>query len=271
MAGSTNVLRAKPIVEAMDQQLGERVSDFRQAHEGVQPELAIVTDNYQYRPTRQYIEYKTLAAARLGIKTLTMVVPTIHGGLVETIERRNNDFRTHGTIVQLPLQQPPLTDAVVSRIRPEKDVDGLGPDARFFSATATAIPKLLEGNGVDWRHSRYALLGTGRLVGGPLKELLLMAGVTDVKALDKLSSEADIRQGLNEADVIISSTGHPGILTPDWFDTADPKVVVDAGAAEQNGVIMCDMSVEMREFARKHEWLVTPEHGGVGPLPYLAM
>src|SRR5690606_9920788 len=101
----------------------------------------------------------------------TLVETLDEAEMPAAIERLNADESVHGIIVQLPLRDPALTDEIVNIIAPEKDVDGLGGDALFPSATAEAIDWLLAGYGVQLAGKKLTLVGHGRLIGAPLAKL----------------------------------------------------------------------------------------------------
>ncbi len=179
------------------------------------------------------------------------------------IDQLNKDETVHGIIVQLPLDDPAKTDEVVNAIAPEKDVDGLGENAQFDSATAMAIHWLLAGYGVTLEGKKIAIVGNGRLVGKPLAKMWQSSGY-DVTILTRKS--VDIAQALRASDVVVTATGVPHLITANML--AIDAVVVDAGTASEDGLIVGDIdgSVRLRE-----DLTITPEKGGVGPLTVAAL
>ena len=181
----------------------------------------------------------------------------------ETIESLNADELVHGIILQLPLANPNETDELVAVISPEKDVDGLGKSGTYISATATAIDWLLAGYNVTLKDRVIAIVGNGRLVGAPLADLWGRAGLL-VTVYD--DTTADLQAELRKADVIVSATGVPGLITSQMVSAG--KVVVDAGTASENGVILGDVAEDIRE---RQDLTITPIRGGVGPLTIAAL
>lgn len=174
------------------------------------------------------------------------------------IDALNADDSVHGIIVQLPLVDPTLTDAIVKTIDPKKDVDGLGSHAFFTSATATAIDWLLTGYNVDLKTKSLTIVGNGRLVGAPLAELWRQNGLKP-EVLDITTT--DLIRRVHESDVIVTATGTPGLITASMLK---PKaVIVDAGTTSENGQIVGDVAPDVRE---RDDLTITPEKGGVGPL-----
>jgi len=181
----------------------------------------------------------------------------------ETIERLNNDDLVHGIIIQLPLTDPSETDELVGLINAEKDVDGLGTSGTYISATATAIDWLVAGYNVTLKERVIAIVGQGRLVGAPLAELWRGGGLTVVTYDD---TTVDLQSELRKADIIVSATGVPGLITSQMISPG--KVVVDAGTASENGVLVGDIAEDVRE---RTDLTITPVRGGVGPLTIAAL
>jgi len=183
--------------------------------------------------------------------------------VAELLRSLNADASVHGIIVQLPLADSTQTDELVGLIAPEKDVDGLGPQAQYLSATATAIDWLTAGYNVTLKERRIAIVGAGRLVGKPLASLWLGAGL-DVTVHD--DTTRDLSSALREADVIVTATGVPGLITADMIKPG--AAIIDAGTASEGGVIKGDVAEDVRE---RQDIAITPVKGGVGPLTIAAL
>lgn len=181
----------------------------------------------------------------------------------ELLKKLNRDKSVHGIIVQLPLEDPSHTSDIVELIAGEKDVDGLGSSARLDPATPLAILWLLAGYNVNLNDKRVLLIGRGKLVGAPLERMLLSSDV-DVHVVDK--NTIDVKAESLKADVIITATGHPGVLTAGMIKTG--AVVVDAGVASEGGKTVGDVAPEVYE---RNDLTITPVKGGVGPLTVTAL
>ena len=175
------------------------------------------------------------------------------------ILRANQDARTSGVIVQLPMGTVEKTAwaGVLNLIAPEKDVDGLGEGARFDSATATAINWLLTGYDIDLADKKIAIVGRGRLVGAPLEKIWRASGL-DVQVFHR----GDDLMALRDFEVIVTATGTARLITSKMVRGG--AVVVDAGTASEGGVLVGDVDETVRE--RTDLSAVTPKIGGVGPL-----
>ena len=175
----------------------------------------------------------------------------------EAIERGNKDEEISGIIVQLPLKTTDKTDELVKLIAPEKDVDGLSGNGKYDSATATAINWLLAGYGIELNDKKIAIVGRGRLVGAPLIKMWGDSGYN----LNVFHRGDDLSE-LKKYNVIVTATGVPHLITDEMISSG--AVVVDAGTASEDGVLVGDIEESIRE--RKDLMAVTPRIGGVGPL-----
>ena len=186
--------------------------------------------------------------------------------LKEEIQKANIDEDIHGIIVQLPLENKNgeklsknETEAILSEISKEKDVDGLnGGD--FIPATAQAINWLLAGYNISLENKKIAVVGQGKLVGAPLSKMFEDSGV-DVSKFDELNS-SDMKEKLKDFDVLITAVGKPDLINSEMLKSK--AVVVDAGTASEGGEIKGDVSDEVRELRK--DLIITPIKGGVGPL-----
>lgn len=169
----------------------------------------------------------------------------------------NNDNAISGIIIQLPILEREKTDELTSLIAPEKDVDGLSTNGKFDSATATAINWLLAGYGIDLAAQKIALVGRGKLVGAPLLKMWTNSGF-DVTVFGR----GDDLSELKNFSLIVTATGVPGLITSDMV--APGAIVVDAGTASEDGVLVGDLAEAVRE--RTDLSAITPRIGGVGPL-----
>jgi methylenetetrahydrofolate dehydrogenase (NADP+)/methenyltetrahydrofolate cyclohydrolase len=107
------------------------------------------------------------------------------------------------------------------------------------------------------------LIGRGTLVGKPLERMLLSSDLK-VRVADR--STKDLAAETIKADIIITATGTPSILTADMVKTG--AVVVDAGVASENGKTVGDVAPELLD---RDDLTITPSKGGVGPLTVCAL
>lgn len=173
------------------------------------------------------------------------------------IKSANQNPEISGIIIQLPILDKSKTDELCNLIAPEKDVDGLGANAKFDSATATAINWLLTGYDIKLNDKKIAIVGRGKLVGMPLFKMFTNSNY-DVS----LFHRGDDLNMLKDYDIIITATGVPELINNTMVKPG--ACIVDAGTASEDGVLKGDLAPEVRD--RDDLSALTPTTGGVGPL-----
>lgn len=224
----------------------------------VNPHLLIIRDS-QNPVINTYVRLKLRYGTDIGAKVKDFVASS-PSEIATKIRSANDDPNIHGIILQLPLAQSPdatTTDDLCGLIAPAKDVDGLGPNSPYDSATATAIMWLLAGYDIPLTGRKIAIIGRGKLVGAPLFRLM-QASKLDVTLFHRGSDLTKLKQ----CAIIISATGVPGLVASDFV--APGTVLVDAGTASEKGVIRGDLALEL--YDRTDLAAITPVRGGVGPL-----
>jgi methylenetetrahydrofolate dehydrogenase (NADP+)/methenyltetrahydrofolate cyclohydrolase len=253
------LLNGKELADYIKERQSHQVRALRQAW-NVQPKLAIVV-TIDHPVINVYMRMKQKYGADILIDT--EVHRVAQKDAPKLIEQLNADDSVHGIIVQLPLENPAETDAIVDLVAPQKDVDALGKNAVFDPATPMAILWLLAGYNVDFRGKKVLLIGRGKLVGAPLEKMLQKSGV-DVSVADR--STKDLAAETLQADIIITATGSPAILYPNMIK--EGAVVVDAGVAGEEGKTVGDLAESVYD---RDDLSVTPPKGGVGPLTVCAL
>ncbi len=239
----------------------ERQAKAVRSLDGVRPKLAIVQCIYD-PVINTYVRMKKKYGADIGIDVDIHAIKQAEAK--DLIKKLNADKSVNGIIVQLPIENPEETEDIVGLVDPAKDVDGLGPKPQFDPATPMAILWLLSGYNVDLQSGKHVvLIGRGKLVGRPLREMLERSDV-DVEVAH--SQTPDIKATCLSADVIITATGRPGILKSDMVKQG--AVVVDAGTASESGKTVGDIDPELLE---RDDLTITPTKGGVGPLTVCAL
>lgn len=253
------LLNGQELAGYIKERQAKQVRGLRQAG-GVVPRLAIVV-TVDVPAIETYVRMKR----RYGQDVLIEV--DVYRQAIETvpelIKKLNRDSSVHGIIVQLPLSDVSQTDDICNLVAPEKDVDALGQDAIFDPATPMAIMWLLTGYNVELSGKHIVLVGRGKLVGKPL-EKLLKSQELDVDVLDSGTEANEAR--IAQADVLITATGQPGLITSNMIKTG--AVVVDAGVAGESGKTVGDLAVDVYE---RNDLTITPIKGGVGPLTICAL
>jgi methylenetetrahydrofolate dehydrogenase (NADP+)/methenyltetrahydrofolate cyclohydrolase len=204
------ILDGRELVGYIEERQAKQVRALRQAW-NTYPKLAIIVAN-DSQVIDTYVRLKRTYGEEILIDVEVYKIEQTH--VADTIRRLNEDDTVHGIILQLPLTDQSETDEFIALIDPAKDVDGLGPNAEYVSATATAIDWLLAGYNVALKERKIAIVGNGRLVGAPLARLWLSAGL-DVTVYDDTAT--NLQESLRAADVIVTATGVRGLLLHPWW------------------------------------------------------
>ena len=241
---------------------GKELAGFikeRQAHQAASaqstPKLLIIRDSDDPVITK-YVNLKIAYGQDIGVQVEDYYAQD-SADIANKIRQANIDNTIHGIILQLPITEKDKTDELCNLINPTKDVDGLGANSAYDSATATAILWLLAGYDIKLNHQKIAIVGRGKLVGAPLYRMF-QASNYDVS----LFHRGDNLTNIKNFDIIISATGVPGLISDDLISPG--ATLVDAGTASEKGVIKGDLAPEL--YSRTDLTAITPAIGGVGPL-----
>lgn len=193
----------------------------------------------------------------------------LEAAIIELNEREDVD----GILLQLPL--PPQLDAqkVLELIDPHKDVDGFHPynlgrlavrEPALRPCTSKGVMILLQETGVPILGLDATIVGASNHVGRPMGLELLLAGCS-VTTLHRFSR--DVRAHVEQADIVVSAVGRPGIIRGDWIKPG--AIVIDVGITRgDDGKLHGD--VEYDSACERAAW-ITPVPGGVGPMTRIAM
>lgn len=253
------VLDGSEVAGFIKERQAKQVRNLRQSW-GVNPKFAII-QTIDSPVIDMYVRLKRRYAEEILVESEVLQIDQKE--TLGTIEALNARDDIHGIIVQLPLADAEQTDMVVQRVASEKDVDGLGSAPQFDPATPLAINWLLAAYGVDLARQSIGIIGRGRLVGAPLEMLWRSSGY-DVTVYDRASGFRP--EQIRRHDVIVTATGVPHLVTTDMVRQG--AVVVDAGTASEDGVVVGDVDVSLRE---RDDLTITPLKGGVGPLTIAAL
>lgn len=227
------------------------------------PKLAIIMHTNAGPATRSYVERtKQGYAIDVGAKAEIHEVDYDTNKLLELIERLNSDASVHGIIIQLPYEGVDI-ETVLAAVDPAKDVDGLGPDAAFDMPTPKAIQWLLASYNIDYRDKQVAVIGQGRLVGGPLANVLEATGAKVTRCDD---TTPDLTKVTLAADIVISATGHAKLIQPGMVKSG--AVVIGAGTSDIGGSTKGDLDKQLYDDATL---TIARNTGGVGPVTVAAL
>ena len=274
---TAQLLDGKAAAAAIKAELAERVTEL--GARGIVPGLGTVLVGDD--PGSQvYVAGKHRDCAEVGISSLRADLPaTASQADVEAAVRAfNQDPACTGYIVQLPLPRGLDADAVLERMDPAKDADGLHPTnlgrlvlnvnrpmTSPLPCTPAGIVELLRRNGIDLGGLHVVVIGRGVTVGRSLGLLLTRREINATVTLCHTGTK-DVAAVARTADVIVAAAGVAHMVTADFV--APGAVVLDVGVTrelnEETGKarLLGDVAPEVREVAG---W-VAPNPGGVGPM-----
>ncbi len=257
--GMKKELNGAELADFVKERQAKAVRGLRQQW-NILPKLAIIRTNPE-PVVDSYMRIKTGYGEDILIDVEVHTIDQSEA--MQTIQRLNSDDAVHGIIVQIPLPDRSQTTEVLNAVAAQKDVDGLSEKSRFDAPTPVAITWLLNGYNIELAGKKIVLVGNGRLVGKPLARMWKQSGY-DVTVADK--NTANLPELTRQADVLVSATGVPGLITVDMVKP--DAVIVDAGVATDSNGLIGDVSQDARDLPGV---IMTPVKGGVGPLTVAAL
>jgi methylenetetrahydrofolate dehydrogenase (NADP+) / methenyltetrahydrofolate cyclohydrolase len=257
------LIDGRKLAAELGAELGKRITALTGA-----PRLAIVVATTD-ESTAWYVRSLLRTAERLGIAARRIDLPTDSDAGTIRATLAEAAAESDGVICQTPLPHGLKLEDVGTAIPPEVDVDGANPvslgllasgsAAAFPPATAAAVLRILDHQGVDLVGKRAVVIGRSNVVGKPAA-LMLLARHATVTICH--SRTVDLPAVAREADVLVAAVGRPELVTADYVRPG--AVVIDVGTnATADGGLVGDVdtaSVEQVAAA------VTPVPGGVGPV-----
>src|SRR4051795_12434037 len=250
---------------AIKAELTERVAKLRER--GVVPGLGTVLVGDD-PGSRWYVAAKHRDCAEIGIESIRVDLPATatQAEAEAAIDELNADPACTGFLVQQPTGLDEF--ALLSRVDPAKDVDGLHPvnlgklvlgKAGPLPCTPVGVIELLRRHGVEIAGADVVVVGRGLTVGRPLGLLLTRRSENATVTLCHTGTR-DLAAHLRDADIVVAAAGVPGIVGADMVKPG--AAVLDVGVSRVDGKIAGDVAADVAEVAG---W-VSPNPGGVGPM-----
>lgn len=275
-AGSARVLDGTATAATIKAELKARTDALRAR--GIVPGLGTVLVG-EDPGSVSYVAGKHRDCAEVGIDSIRIDLPAnaTQGDIEAAIDRLNADPACTGYIVQLPLPKGVDTNAILERIDPAKDADGLHPMnlGRLvlrgteeintpLPCTPRAVIELIERHGISLNGKNVCVVGRGVTVGRSIGLLMTRRAVNATVTLCHTGTR-DLAAQVREADVVVAAAGSAGLITRDMVKPG--AVVLDVGVsrvvdAEGKARLQGDVADGVDEVA---SWL-SPNPGGVGPM-----
>ena len=247
--------------------LAQRVSALKE--KGITPGLATVLVG-EDPGSQSYVKMKHRDCEKLGINSICKDLPAdiTQEELEAVIDELNADDACTGYIVQLPLPKHLDENAILERIDPAKDADGLHPvnlgklvlnEEAPLPCTPNGCLHLLRRFGVELNGAKTVVIGRGVTVGRPIGLMLTRRSENSTVTLCHTGTK-DLAAETREADIVIAAAGQPHMLTADMIK--EGAALLDVGVSRVDGKLTGDIHPDCWDKAG----FVSPNPGGVGPL-----
>lgn len=268
---TARILDGKATLDTVKAELRARVAVL--AERGVVPGLGTVLVG-EDPGSRWYVSAKHRDCAEIGIRSMRHDLPAsaTQAQVEAVIDELNADPACTGFLIQQPTGLDEL--ALLSRVDPDKDVDGLHPTNLGWLVLGKPAPlpctpmgclELLRRHGIAIAGAKVVVVGRGLTVGRPLGLILTRRSENATVTLCHTGTR-DLAAEVRQADIVVAAAGVPDIITADMVKPG--AAVLDVGVSRRidpvtgASVVAGDVAPEVAEVAG---W-VSPNPGGVGPM-----
>jgi methylenetetrahydrofolate dehydrogenase (NADP+) / methenyltetrahydrofolate cyclohydrolase len=269
---SARLIDGKAAALALRERIAGEVSRFRETT-GRAPGLAVVLVG-EHPPSAAYVRSKVKATLEAGMESFEHRFPAsvTQDDLIALIDQLNADPAVDGILVQLPLPSQVDERVIITRISPDKDVDGFHPVNAgrlaiglhgFVPCTPLGCLILLQQELGDLSGFDAIVVGRSNIVGKPMALLLLRENCTVTIAH---SRTRDLAAAVRRADIVVAAVGRPELIRGDWLkpgatviDVGQERIEQPDGTRKLVGDVAFDEALQVAGA-------ITPVPGGVGPM-----
>jgi methylenetetrahydrofolate dehydrogenase (NADP+)/methenyltetrahydrofolate cyclohydrolase len=258
-----NLLKGIDVANAINEKLIEEGSTLEK-----KPHLAII--RVGERPDDlSYERGAVKKMEKVGFDCTSYVFPADidNDSFQKEFDKINENADIDGILLLRPLPKHLDEQAVVERINPKKDLDGISPvnmakvyasDASGFApCTAEAVVEMLDYAGIDLTGKKVTVVGRSLVIGKPVAMLLMKKNATVTVCHTKT---LDMAAECRNAEIVVAAAGVAKMITGDFV--SENAVVIDVGInVDEEGKLCGDVDTE--KIADKAS-LATPVPGGVG-------
>jgi methylenetetrahydrofolate dehydrogenase (NADP+)/methenyltetrahydrofolate cyclohydrolase len=264
---SAHIIDGKAVAARLRARIAMQVIEFVTAA-GRAPGLAVVLVG-EDPASAVYVRSKGKATREAGMQSIEHRLPADVGEdeLLALIDTLNADPAVDGILVQLPLPEGIDEQAVITRIDPDKDVDGFHPvnvgrlatglDG-FVPCTPAGCVMLLKETIGDLTGLDAVVIGRSNIVGKPMAALLIAESCTVTVAHSRTRDLAGV---VARADIVVAAVGRPEMVRGEWIKPG--ATVIDVGINRTEAGLVGDVDFA---GAMSVASAVTPVPGGVGPM-----
>ncbi|MEO6701409.1 MAG: bifunctional methylenetetrahydrofolate dehydrogenase/methenyltetrahydrofolate cyclohydrolase [Jatrophihabitantaceae bacterium] len=259
------ILDGKATLAAIKSELKQRIAAL--AERGVVAGLGTVLVGDD-PGSKWYVAAKHRDCAEIGIASIQRELPA--GTSQLAVEQVVDELNADPSCTAFLVQQPTGLDefAILSRVDPVKDVDGLHPlnlgslvlgRPAPLPCTPLGIIELLRRYDVPIAGAHAVVIGRGITVGRPLGLLLTRRSENATVTLCHTGTR-DLAAEVRRADIVVAAAGVPGLITADMVKPG--AAVLDVGVSRVDGKIAGDVAEDVAGRAG----FLAPNPGGVGPM-----
>ena len=275
------IIDGKKVAFEIRQEIAAEVAKLRIAGKKVPHLVAVLVGNDGSSET--YVANKVKDCEEVGFRSTVVrfTADVTETGLLKKIEELNRDKDVDGFIVQLPLPGHISENNVIEAIAPRKDADGFHPVnigkmviglGGYLPATPYGITELIKRYNIETSGKNCVVIGRSNIVGRPVS-ILLSQKAFDATVTVVHSRSKNIKNIVNQADIVISAIGSPGFVTGEMVK--EGAVVIDVGttrikSTETKSGYRLAGDVDFESVAPKCSF-ITPVPGGVGPMTRVSL
>lgn len=274
---TAKILDGRKASAEIKQELTERVAALKER--GVVPGIATVLVGAD--PASQlYVSMKHKQSKEIGMNSIQKELPAdaTQEQVEALIDELNADPACHGYIIQLPLPKHLDTDAILERIDPAKDADGLHPTnlGRLvlnvnnpidtpLPCTPRGVIELLLRNDYDLKGKHVVVVGRGVTIGRSIGLLLTRREINATVTLTHTGT-TNMSELLRQADVIVGAAGVRHIVKAS--DVKPGAALLDVGVTRETDPETGKSRVygDIEPAAAEVAGWISPNPGGVGPM-----
>ncbi|UUL81771.1 bifunctional methylenetetrahydrofolate dehydrogenase/methenyltetrahydrofolate cyclohydrolase FolD [Sphingomonas qomolangmaensis] len=264
---TATIIDGKAAAAALRARVGTLAEAFT-ADSGRKPGLAVVLVG-EDAASSVYVRNKGKATLAANMASFEHRLPadTSQAELIALVDALNRDDKVDGILVQLPLPDQLDAQAVLTRIDPEKDVDGFHPVNAgrlatglngFVPCTPLGCLMLLRDQLGELAGLNAVVVGRSNIVGKPMAALLTAADCTVTIAH---SRTRNLAAHLAHADIVVAAVGRAKFVKGEWIKPG--ATVIDVGINRTEDGLVGDVDFE---GAASVAAAITPVPGGVGPM-----
>lgn len=264
---TAKIIYGKPIADDIKKKISKEIISLETKH-SVKPNITTIKIGDD--PSSElYLRLRDKACAEVGIKSNHLVFQknVSEKEVLKSIKKLNDDANVHGILIQYPVPNHISQDKLMKTVNPDKDVEGFNPinmgrmligDEHIVPCTPLAVLTILEYEKTILKSKNVTIVNHSNVVGKPLAALFLNRNAT-VSVCHVYTD--DIKQYTTKADIVVTATGKPKLITEDHLKNG--VFVLDVGINKTKDGVCGDVDFDsVKEKAGK----ITPVPGGVGPV-----